>query len=110
MTPELILFQSFCFLFYLINTSSIFYHAYNSKIITMDYVNNIIWINYELIYIYSFAYIVLESSQYIYSLMFDAFNYSIYISNKYKFESQRFNFIKNKSYKKKNIIEDKFSN
>ncbi len=105
MTPDLILFQSYCFMFYIINTYSIFSHAYNSKIITMDYVRNVVFINYELVYIFCLAYIMLVSSQYMYILILNTFNYCMYIGNKYKFESNRFNFIKPRLNKKNNILE-----
>ncbi len=94
-TPELILFQSFCFLFYFMNTYSIFSHAYYSKIITSEYLTNIIYINYQIIYIYVLAYIMLKISQIIYLLIYNTFYY--FINSDYKFESNRFNFMKIKN-------------
>ncbi len=94
-TPELILFQSFCFLFYFMNTYSIFSHAYYSKLITPEYLTNIIYINYQIIYIYVLAYIMLKISQIIYLLIYNTFYY--FINSDYKFESNRFNFMKIKN-------------
>lgn len=94
-TPDLILFQSFCFLFYFMNTYSIFSHAYYSKIITSEYLTNIIYINYQIIYIYILAYIMLKISQILYLLIYNTFYY--FINSDYKFESNRFNFMKIKN-------------
>ncbi len=94
-TPDLILFQSFSFLFYFMNTYSIFSHAYYSKFITLEYLTNIIYINYQIIYIYVLAYIMLKCSQIIYLLIYNTFNY--FINSDYKFESKRFNFMKIKN-------------
>jgi hypothetical protein len=96
-TPDMILFQSFCFLFYFMNTYSIFSHAYYSKLITPDYLANIMYINFELIYIYILAYMMLRFSQVIYLLILNTFNY--FINTEYNFESNRFTFMKFRSKK-----------
>ncbi len=102
MTPDIILFQSFCFLFYFINTYNIFSHAFLLKLITPEYLTNIMYINYQLIYIYVLAYIILKLSEVIYFFIYNIFNYLI--NNKYQLKSNRFNFIKGKLYK--NIVKE----